>query len=77
MPSSGIVGSYGGFISSFSRNLHTVLHSGSINLYSHQKCKRIIRSFFLETNIFIEKLSEMFYLDQDLAQVDLETKLTS
>ena len=40
MPSNGIVGSYGSFISCFSRNLHMVLHSGYINLHFHQKCKR-------------------------------------
>ena len=28
MPSSGIAGLYGGFIPSFLRNLHTILHSG-------------------------------------------------
>ena len=33
MPTGGIAGSYG--------NLHTVLHSGCINLHSYQQCKRV------------------------------------
>ena len=41
MSSSGIAGLYGSFIPSLLRTLQIVLHSGCINLPSHEQCRRV------------------------------------
>ena len=67
MPNSGVAVSYGKFIPSFLRKLHTLLHYGCISLYSCQQCMSVpfystSSLAFIACRFFADGHSDWWYL---------------
>ena len=62
MPGSGIAGSYGGLVPRFLRNLHTIFHSGWINLHSHNSAHPLQHSLLVDILMMAILTSVRWYL---------------